>query len=226
MMELIKLEKINKKYNFNKQNQVHALKDINLSINQGELISIVGPSGSGKSTLMHIIGCLDTSTSGKYTLGGKEIDKLTKKELAKIRNKKMGFVLQQFGLIPSLSVYENISIPLYFNAAKNMKNKCLQMANQVGIEHLFSKRVDELSGGEKQRTAIARALVNNPDIILADEPTGQLDSKTSDKILELLFNLNKQGKTLIIVTHNKEISDMCTRTIEIKDGYIIKEVCL
>jgi putative ABC transport system ATP-binding protein len=222
-MSLIKIKNLNKIYNQNTESELHVLKNINLEIEQGSLNAIIGKSGSGKSTLLHIIGCLDNFTDGEYLLDNNNIKKLSNKQLAEIRNKKIGFVLQEFGLILNKTCYDNIAIPLMFN--KNIRHsdinkKVKSVISKVELNEKINRKAGELSGGQKQRIAIARALVNDPEIILADEPTGALDSNTSDEIIKLLFELNKQGKTVIIVTHDNELAKKCPNVIEIKDGNI------
>lgn len=221
-MSRIILKDIERIYSKDTEVQVVALQNINVEINNGDLVAIVGKSGSGKSTLLNIIGTLDKPTKGTYILGDEDITK-TKKTLHKIRNKKIGFILQDFGLINNKTAQENVEIPLLFNdniSLKNVKIKAVDMLEQINIGYLKDKLVKNLSGGEKQRVAIARALVNEPDIILADEPTGSLDSITSSDIMKMLLEINKIGKTVIIVTHDLEIANMCSKIVEIKDGRI------
>lgn len=222
MMKCIVLKNIYKKYYKNTAAEVIALKGINLDITKGEIVSIIGPSGSGKSTLLHILGCLDNVDSGNYFLGDEDIIKKSNSELALIRNRKIGFVLQEFGLINNQTVLENVSIPLLFSKTRffDIKKIVLDNLQEIGISDLVYRKISELSGGQKQRVAIARALVNNPEIILADEPTGALDQKTSELIINTLLDLNKQGKTVVIVTHNMKIAEKCNRSIRINDGII------
>ncbi len=224
-MSYISLEQIDKKYNINTAAEVHALRGVSLEINKGQFVSIVGPSGSGKSTLLHIIGCIDTATGGRYMIQDKDLSQINNKELAEIRNKKIGFVLQEFGLILNNTSIDNVSIPLMFSKTKlkDIKNKAYDTLKKVGIEDLAYKKVNQLSGGQRQRVAIARALINDPQIILADEPTGSLDQNTSMDIIKLLMELNEDGRTVIIVTHNIEIAQMCDRIVTIKDGMIMGE---
>ncbi len=221
-MSYIKFENVEKKYNIYTPAEVHALRGINLEIEKGESMAIIGPSGSGKSTLLHILGCIDTSTSGTYTLDGESIEKKKNNELARIRNKKMGFVLQEFGLILNQTSIENVSIPLLFGDTRlrDIRDIAYETLESLKIEHLDDTKVSQMSGGQRQRVAIARALVNDPDIILADEPTGALDTKTSAEIMKILMDLNKKGKTLIIVTHNMEVAEQCKKVISIVDGMI------
>lgn len=221
-MSYIELENIQKKYNIGKQSEVHALKGIDLRVEKGEMVSVMGVSGSGKSTLLHIIGCLDRSTSGIYLLEGEKVEIKSNSELAFIRNKKIGFVLQEFGLLLNRTVYDNVSIPLLFAAIsfRHINKTVKSILEQLGIDDLIKRKVEQLSGGQKQRVAIARALVNNPDIILADEPSGSLDSGTMNEIMALFKDVNKSGKTVIIVTHDEQVSTFCSRNITIKDGKI------
>ncbi len=225
MSSLIKLENITKVYPMG-EIEVHALAGVNLSINKGEFVAIIGPSGSGKSTLMHVIGLLDTPTSGKVYLGGTETSMLTEDELATQRNKHIGFVFQSFNLLPRTSAVDNVSLPLlYSGTQKEDRNKRAKKALEVvdladRLEHTSA----QLSGGQQQRVAIARALVNNPSIILADEPTGNLDSKSGLEIMDLLHNLNKQGNTIVLVTHELDIAKGAKRIIEMLDGKIAKDL--
>ena len=220
MVELKNIERI---YNKGTPDEVKALDDVTLHIEKGELLSIMGISGSGKSTLLHIIGCLDKPTSGKYYLDGVDTSTLNSNELSNIRNEKIGFVLQDYGLIEDKSALENVMYPLAFKSGvsyKQMKVRAENALDMVGITDNKRKNVSKLSGGQKQRVAIARAIVTDPALILCDEPTAALDHKTADKIMDLLITLNKSGKTVIIVTHDKRIADMCKRTVYISDGRI------
>jgi lipoprotein ABC transporter, ATP-binding protein len=198
-----------------------ALRNISLTINDGDFLAIVGESGSGKSTLLHIIGLLDNFTHGKYLLNGKDISRLNDKAIAKIRAKNIGFVKQDFALIDDMTVEDNVMLPLYPIKSPNKRKLALEALDKMGIKKLAEKQVSQLSGGEKQRTAIARAIVTSPNIILADEPTGALDSKTSREIFDILCSLNQNGRTVIIVTHDQEIASMCKKTVEISDGKIL-----
>lgn len=218
---IIKLENVSKIYNKNKSNEFHALKNVNLEVKEGELAAVIGKSGAGKSTLMHIIGCIDNFDEGEYYLNGESMNKLSDSKKAQIRNSKVGIVMQDFALIDDYSVEENIMIPLNFcKGSKNKKEKVKNIMHTVGIEELAKKSINKLSGGQKQRVAIARAMVNEPDILLADEPTGALDSKTGQEIMEVFKSINKKGKTVIIITHDMEIAGQCERVIEISDGKI------
>ena len=222
---MMKLENVDKYYNKGTSSEVHALKNINLSIEKGEMVAIMGVSGSGKSTLIHILGCLDKQTYGKYFLGEYEVSKYSNNEIAVIRNEEIGFVLQNFGLLADKTVYENISYPLIFNPAvkyKMMKKLILKTADAMLIGDLLKKPVKELSGGQKQRVALARALVNRPNIIIADEPTAALDKATADE-MEVMKSLNSIGKTIVIVTHDRIVAEKCRRIVELSDGEIISD---
>jgi len=203
------------------------LKGISFSINEGEFVAIIGPSGSGKSTLMHILGCLDTPTSGQYFFEGKDVSQLSDDELAEIRKKKIGFVFQAFNLLPRATVLRNVMLPLaYANISKSKREEIAKSSLlSVGLEekHFFHLS-NQLSGGEMQRVAIARALVNNPTIIFADEPTGNLDTKTGELVMETFRKLNEQGRTVILITHEKYIAENAKREISIKDGEIVEDV--
>ncbi|MDV3428614.1 MAG: ABC transporter ATP-binding protein [Bacillota bacterium] len=204
------------------EDKVYALDDLSLEIHQGEFTSIVGPSGSGKSTLMNIIGCLDTPTSGEYFLAGEEVSKLSDNRLSEIRNEKIGFVFQKFNLLPKLSALENVELPLVYLgvSAKERKRRAEEALNSVGLLSRMKHLPTEMSGGQQQRVAIARALVTDPQIILADEPTGNLDSKTGEEVLKILQELNKKGRTVILITHDSHVAKSAKRTVEIMDGKI------
>ncbi len=223
---MMKLENVDKYYNKGTDAEVHALKNINLTIEKGEMVAIMGVSGSGKSTLIHILGCLDKQTYGKYFLGEYEVTKYSNNDIAVIRNEEIGFVLQNFGLLSDKTVYENISYPLIFNPAvkhKMMKKLITKTADAMLIGDLLKKPVKELSGGQKQRVALARALVNRPNIIIADEPTAALDKATADEIMEVMKSLNSIGKTIVIVTHDRTVAEKCRRIVELSDGEIISD---
>ncbi len=203
--------------------EVPALRRVDLTIKSGEFVSIMGPSGSGKSTLMNLIGCLDRPTEGKVKVDGEDVSKLSDDGLAEIRREKIGFIFQQFNLIPRLTARENVELPMWF-AGMNKEERirrALDLLDRVGIANRANHKPSELSGGESQRVAIARALANDPDIILADEPTGNLDTHSGEEILKLLEGLNKKGKTLIMVTHDPEFGGRAKRSIQIKDGSIV-----
>lgn len=220
---MIKFNNITKIYNPKKSNEFKALKGVSAEINDGELVAIIGKSGAGKSTLLHILACIDDYQEGEYILDGELVKKLSENQYAKIRNEKIGMVMQDFALIEDFTAIENVMIPLNFAKKKirDKKEKALEALRSVGIEELAKKPCNKLSGGQKQRVAIARAIVNEPSVILADEPTGALDSKTSAEIMELFKELNEQGRTVIIVTHDMKIAEQCGRVIEISDGNIV-----
>lgn len=216
-MSVIKTNSLCKSYTRGSET-VHALLNASLEVKQGEFISIVGPSGSGKTTLMNLLGCLDTPTSGSYLLNGQEVAGLNESGLVKVRQENIGFVFQQFFLLPTLTVRENVELPLLFKDKGS--NRSRELLDTVGLSHRYTHLPKELSGGEMQRVAIARSLINNPKILLADEPTGNLDSKNSDKVISLFKDLHKSGLTIIMVTHNKEIAALADRVITISDGMI------
>jgi len=201
------------------------LEEATFNIAKGEFVAIMGPSGSGKSTLMHIIGFLDRPSSGQYLFKDKNILELSEKEMAQVRNQDIGFVFQSFNLLPRTSVFENIRLPLIYSkvSAAEQKNKVLKAVKSVNLEHRVNYLSNQLSGGEKQRVAIARALVNDPDLILADEPTGNLDSKTGGQIMQILQRLNDEGKTIIMVTHETETAEHAKRIIYIRDGAVVRD---
>lgn len=219
MDKLLEIKNVCKVFGKN-ESEIKALSNINISISKGELIGIVGPSGSGKTTLLNIMGCLDLPTNGEYFLNGSNILKLNDRKLAKIRNTEIGFVIQDYALIEYETVYNNVVIPLKYARKRNKREIVCNILRQLGIEDKEMQLVRNLSGGQKQRVAIARALVNNPSIILADEPTGALDTETGKQIFELLKSINKNGKTVIIVTHDINLAEKCDRTISIVDGKI------
>lgn len=218
---IIKMDDIGKIYDTGKV-QVEALKNVSLGIEEGEFVSIMGPSGSGKSTLMNIIGCLDRSTSGYYELDGVNISELEDTELAKIRNKKIGFVFQSFNLLPRLTALQNVELPMvYAGARKNeRREKAIEALDKVGLVDRMDHKPNELSGGQKQRVAIARALVNNPAIILADEPTGNLDTASGEDIMAIFQDLNREGATIVLVTHELDIAEHTKRIIRFRDGFL------
>ena len=201
--------------------KVYALKNINLRIERGEFIAIVGPSGSGKTTLLHILGCLDKPTSGTVKFNGIEINRMSEADLLKIRRNKIGFVFQHFYLIPNLNVWENVTLPLLFSRKKTEREKIYSLLESVGLKEKIYHPVNKLSGGEMQRVAIARALINEPELVLADEPTGNLDTENSERIFELFKLLNIKGITVVIVTHNNDIARRVDRVITLRDGKIV-----
>lgn len=205
--------------------EFEALKGINFNVDKGEYTSIMGPSGSGKSTLMNILGCLDRLTSGKYILNGKDVSSLNDNELAVIRNKEIGFVFQAFNLLPKLSAIENVELPLIYagDSAADRRKRSIEALKKVGLERWMAHKPVELSGGQKQRVAIARAIVTNPSIIMADEPTGNLDSVSSIDIMRIFQGLNDEGATIIMVTHESDIASYTKRIVRVKDGKIIED---
>jgi len=218
------IDKLKKVYNLGKV-KVEALKGISFEVKKGEFISIMGPSGSGKSTLMHIIGCLDYPSAGKYLLEDKDINGFNDNQLALFRNQKIGFVFQQYNLLPRATILRNVELPLTYSRArpKNVKALAIQALEEVGLSNRLNHRPNEISGGQRQRVAIARALVNRPSIILADEPTGNLDSKTGQDIMKIIKKLHDDGNTIILVTHEPEIARYARRIIHLKDGLIERD---
>lgn len=221
MSSIIQLENIQKSYYLGKQ-ELKVLKGISLEIFKEEYVALMGPSGSGKSTLMNILGCLDSPTAGKYILNGADVSKMLDDDLAEVRNKEIGFVFQQFNLLPRLTAAENVALPLIYNGTpKKLRTElALEMLNRVGLADRSHHKPNELSGGQNQRVAIARALVNTPSIILADEPTGNLDSKTSVEIMNIFDKIQADGNTVILVTHEEDIANYAHRIIRLKDGII------
>lgn len=220
---MVKLNNIVKIYNSKKANEFKALHGVSAEIRDGELIAIIGKSGAGKSTLLHILACIDNYQEGEYYIDDVLVKDLSESQYAKIRNEKIGMVMQDFALVEDFTALENVMIPLNFSKKKvsDKKEKALAALKSVGFEELAKKLCSKLSGGQKQRVAIARAIVNEPSMILADEPTGALDTKTSAEIMELFKSLNKQGRTVVIVTHDPKIAEQCGRVIEISDGNIV-----
>lgn len=220
---MITLSNVSKNYKLDGL-EVNALTNVSLTIKEKEFVAIMGPSGSGKSTLMHLIGALDTPSSGKVVIDGSDIGKLSEEKLARLRNQTIGFVFQQFNLLPKTTALNNVILPLLYSGqgARERKEKALEMLRKVGLEDRVNHFSNQLSGGQQQRVAIARAIVTNPKIILADEPTGNLDSRSSLEIMNLFKKLNKEGKTVILITHEHDIAKFAKRIIRIKDGTIIK----
>ena len=206
--------------------QIHALRGLSINIERGEYVAIMGPSGSGKSTLMNLIGCLDTPTKGSYLLNGKEVAEMNDDDLARIRNEEIGFVFQTFNLLPRATALHNVELPLVYAgiAAKDRVERAKQALEKVELTHRATHRPNELSGGQRQRVAIARALVNNPSILLADEPTGNLDSKTGEEIMMVFERLHQSGNTIILVTHEADIAAHAHRVISVRDGQVEKDV--
>lgn len=223
MKIVLELQNASKTFNLGDV-QVEALKKSSLKIHKGEFVAIMGPSGSGKSTLMNLAGCLDTPTSGKVIIDGKDISKLSEKELAKIRNQKIGFVFQTFNLLPRVNALANVELPLFYTGMKRKQReeRASQLLAQMGLGDRLRHLPNQLSGGEQQRVAISRALATNPSLIFADEPTGNLDSKTGKEIIEILKKLNKEGNTIVMITHDHDIAKNAHRIIKIKDGLIKK----
>lgn len=221
---MIKTDKVTKIYNKGKKNEFAALIDVSIEINEGDFVAITGTSGAGKSTLLYVMSGVDTYESGSVMIYGTEIKDMSDERLASLRNEKIGFVMQDFALIEDFSVYDNVFLPLRFTKVKNRNKKEMAMnaIDKVGITGLKDKLVGQLSGGQKQRCAIARALVNSPDYIFADEPTGALDSKTSSEIMDLLEKLNKDGKTVVVVTHDPVVAGRAKRVLKIEDGRIME----
>jgi putative ABC transport system ATP-binding protein len=221
MKEIISLREIRKSYYLGKQ-ELPVLKGIDLSILDNEYVALMGPSGSGKSTLMNIIGCLDTASAGTYTLNGKDVSHMGDDELAGVRNVEIGFVFQQFNLLPRLTAWENVAVPLIYAGVgkKEREERARVMLEKVGLAERGHHKPNELSGGQSQRVAIARALVNNPSLILADEPTGNLDTKTSVEIMELFGKIHEQGNTVVLVTHEEDIAAHTHRVVRIRDGVV------
>lgn len=221
MNGIIHLENIRKSY-FLGKNELQVLKGISIDIFKNEYVALMGPSGSGKSTLMNILGCLDSPTSGKYILNGNDVSRMPDNDLAEVRNKEIGFVFQQFNLLPRLTAVENVALPLIYNGTgkKERIDRAMDVLRKVKLEDRSHHKPNELSGGQCQRVAIARALINDPSIILADEPTGNLDSKTSYEIMDILGQIHSDGNTVILVTHEDDISKFARRIIRLKDGLI------
>ena len=221
MQPIIHLEDIRKSYYMGKQS-LQVLKGINLNIQKNEYVALMGPSGSGKSTLMNILGCLDSPTGGRYILNGNDVSKMEDNSLAEIRNKEIGFVFQQFNLLPRLSAVDNVALPLVYAGIpkKRRTEMAMEVLRKVGLEDRSHHKPNELSGGQSQRVAIARALVNNPSLILADEPTGNLDSKTSTEIMEIFGVIQSAGNTVVLVTHEEDIANHAHRIVRLRDGLI------
>jgi len=221
MHEVIRIENLTRFYTIGEET-VRALNGINLTIEKNEYVALMGPSGSGKSTLMNIIGCLDTPTSGEYFLNGPNVAQLSDSELAAIRNKEIGFVFQTFNLLPRLTALQNVALPLVYAGIPESERlkKAKEVLEQVGLGNRISHKPNELSGGQRQRVAVARALVNHPSIILADEPTGNLDTKTSDEIMQLLDIIHQAGNTIVLVTHEEDIALRAKRVVRMRDGIV------
>ncbi|MGE5412580.1 MAG: ABC transporter ATP-binding protein [Syntrophomonadaceae bacterium] len=224
MTAIIEMQEIRKVYDTGKV-KVEALKGIDFSVEKGEFVAVVGPSGSGKSTLMNLIGCLDTPTEGRYRLGGEDVSKFTRDELADVRNRRVGFVFQGFNLLPQISAFENVELPLLFGGVppKKRRARVEELLTRVGLGERMDHKPTELSGGQMQRVAIARALAMQPDVVLADEPTGNLDTSAGGDIMGLFTDLWQQGSTLVVITHDLTLARRAGRVVEIRDGRIVKD---
>ncbi len=217
---MIELDKVTKVYRMGKV-EVHALRGVSLSINTGEMVAIIGASGSGKSTMLNVIGCLDKPTSGSYFFDGVDVSQLNDNQLAEVRNKKIGFVFQDFNLLPRATALANVELPLIYSGVHRRHQRAIEALEQVGLSKRGNHKPTEMSGGEQQRVAIARALVNNPALILADEPTGELDTHSSDEIMAIFHKLHRDGKTIVLITHETDIAAQAQRTVRLRDGEIV-----
>jgi putative ABC transport system ATP-binding protein len=222
---IIDMKDIRKTYNTGALS-VEVLKGISIDVREGEFVTVVGASGSGKSTLMNIIGCLDSLTEGEYHLDGKDIASYTDNELSTVRNEKIGFIFQKFNLLPRLTALENVELPLIYKGMKKSERRqnAIDALSMVGLGDRMEHKPSEMSGGQQQRVAIARALAGNPPLLLADEPTGNLDSKSSDEVMDIILDLHRQGRTIVLITHDNEVARMGSRMIKVKDGIVIDEV--
>ncbi len=223
---IIRLDGIEKRYDLGGEAEVRALRGVDLIVNPGSYVAIMGPSGSGKSTMLNLIGCLDRPTAGRYCLGGTDVSRMPDDELSEARGRRIGFIFQSYNLIAQLTVIENIQVPLLYQGKdlRAYQDHCLKLADIVGLRDRLHHRPNQLSGGQQQRVAIARSLVNDPLLILADEPTGNLDSRTGQEVLDLITTLNAQGKTIVLVTHDDRVAARAHRVIHMRDGLIEREV--
>ncbi|HEV7678863.1 MAG TPA: ABC transporter ATP-binding protein [Candidatus Dormibacteraeota bacterium] len=217
--EVLRLDGVSKVYGSGDA-QVTALDDVSFSVGEGEFVAVMGPSGSGKSTLMNILGCLDVPSTGAYLFGGQDVAKMTERELAHVRNRRIGFVFQQFHLLSSMPAWRNVELPLLYRSARDRRASAMQALESVGLANRVGHRPNQLSGGQQQRVAIARALVTNPDLILADEPTGNLDSASSRDVLALLTEVNRMGRTIVMITHEHDVAAAARRVLEMSDGHL------
>ncbi|MCX5973424.1 MAG: ABC transporter ATP-binding protein [Coprothermobacterota bacterium] len=220
---MIEVQNLTKTYQLGRDTVVKALRGLSFSIQEGEFVAIMGPSGSGKSTLMHILGCLDVPSKGVYLLDGKETNRMTDNQLARFRNHKIGFVFQSFNLLPRTSAVENVELPLVYNGYRNARKLATEALDRVGLMDRLHHRPNELSIGQQQRVAIARALVTGPSLILADEPTGNLDTRSSEEVLSIIQSLNDEGRTIVLVTHEHDISQHAKRLVRLRDGLIVSD---
>ncbi len=223
---IIQIEDLQKIYDLGEENIVRALVGVDLRIEEGSFVAIMGPSGSGKSTMLNILGCLDRPTSGRYYLGGQDVSRMSDDALSEVRGRRIGFIFQSYNLIAQLSVIENIQVPLIYQGQdlKTCYDRCAELANMVGLGDRLGHRPTQLSGGQQQRVAIARSLVNDPLMILADEPTGNLDSKTGAEVLDLITHLNNAGKTIVLVTHDDKVAARAHRIVRMKDGRVDQDI--
>ena len=221
--EIIRLSEVSKVYGSGDAT-VNAVDDVTLSVREGDFLAVMGPSGSGKSTLMHILGCLDVPTSGEYRFAGEDVSRMNERELASIRNRRIGFVFQQFHLLSSMSAWRNVELPLLYRSARDRRQMAMNALTQVGLATRVQHRPNQLSGGQQQRVAIARALVTDPTMILADEPTGNLDSKASREVLDILRGLNASGHTIILITHDPNVAGVAERVVEMADGRLAERI--
>jgi putative ABC transport system ATP-binding protein len=219
---MIDLKRITKSFDM-PDGPMEILHGIDLTVEDGEMVAIMGPSGSGKSTLMNIIGCLDTPTTGQYLLDGIDVSKLSKSQLARVRGQRIGFIFQSFNLIPRTDAMRNVELPLVYNGVRHRRAKARAALERVGLGERLNHVPSELSGGQKQRVAIARALINDPSIVLADEPTGALDTRSTTEIMELLCELNHAGRTIVVITHEDEVAEYCSRRVWLRDGDIVSD---